>query len=43
VEVIDDIGPGVMAPIDWERDAPIHTFMICAEKEREADARKGGK
>ncbi len=34
VEIIEDIGPGVQDPLDWERDHPIHTFMICAEKER---------
>ncbi len=33
VEIVDDIGPGVQDPMDWERDHPIHTFMICAEKE----------
>ena len=33
VEIVDDIGPGVQDPMDWERDDPIHTFMICAEKE----------
>ena len=32
IKVIDDIGPGVQDPLDWERDHPIHTFMICAEK-----------
>lgn len=32
VNVIEDIGPGVQDPLDWERDNPIHTFMICAEK-----------
>lgn len=31
-KIIDDIGPGVQDPLDWERDAPIHTFMVCAEK-----------
>ncbi len=34
VKVIDDIGPGVQDPLDWERDNPIHTFMVCAEKEK---------
>lgn len=32
VEVIEDIGPGVQDPLDWERDSLNHTFMICAEK-----------
>lgn len=32
VEVIEDIGPGIQDPLDWERDHPIHTFMVCAEK-----------
>lgn len=32
VEIIEDIGPGVQDPLDWERDHPIHTFMVCAEK-----------
>lgn len=31
-KVIDDIGPSVQDPLEWERDAPIHTFMVCAEK-----------
>lgn len=31
-KIIDDIGPGVLDPLDWERDAPIYTFMVCAEK-----------
>lgn len=30
--IIDDIGPGVQDPLDRERDAPIRTFMVCAEK-----------
>ncbi|MFR3320213.1 MAG: hypothetical protein ACLTSZ_02385 [Lachnospiraceae bacterium] len=25
LRIIDDIGPGVQDPIEWERDAPIHT------------------
>ncbi len=37
VKVIDDIGPGVQDPLDWERDTPIHTFMICAQKQKKAD------
>ena len=32
LRIIDDIGPGVQDPIEWERDAPIHTFMVCAQK-----------
>lgn len=32
VQIVDDIGPGVQDPIEWERDAPVHTFMVCAEK-----------
>lgn len=31
-KIIDDIGSGVQDPLEWERDAPIHTFMVCAEK-----------
>lgn len=31
-KILDDIGPGVQDPLDRERDAPIRTFMICAEK-----------
>lgn len=30
--IIKDIGPKVQDPLEWERDAPIHTFMVCAEK-----------
>ena len=37
VEVIEDIGPGVQDPLDWERDSLNHTFMICAEKPVTAD------
>lgn len=32
VKIIDDVGPMVMDPLDYERDAPIRTFMVCAEK-----------
>lgn len=32
VQIVDDIGPGVQDPIEWERDAPVHMFMVCAEK-----------
>ena len=31
-KIIDDVGSYVQNPLDWERDAPIHTFMVCAEK-----------
>lgn len=37
VEIIEDIGPGVQDPLDWERDSLNHTFMICAEKPVTAD------
>ena len=37
VEVIEDIGPGVQDPLDWERDSLNHTFMICEEKPVTAD------
>ncbi len=37
-KILDDIGPGVQDPLDWERDAPIHTFMVCAEKPTKKDA-----
>ncbi len=37
VEVIEDIGPGVQDPLDWERDSQNHTFMICAEKPKADD------
>lgn len=36
-KIIDDIGPEVQDPLDWERDAPIRTFMICAEKSQEKE------
>lgn len=39
VEIMEDIGPGVQDPLDWERDHPIHTFMICAEKPAVADSK----
>lgn len=32
LEIMEDIGPGVQDPMDWERDQPMHTFMVCAEK-----------
>ena len=32
VEIIPDVGPMVLDPLDYERDAPIYTFMVCAEK-----------
>ena len=35
IEVIDDIGHGVLDPIDWERNRPNPVFMICAEKRNE--------
>ena len=40
LQIIDDIGPGVQDPIEWERDAPIHTFMVCAQKGIAADTGK---
>ena len=40
LRIIDDIGPGVQDPIEWERDAPIHTFMVCAQKGTAADTDK---
>ncbi len=30
--IIDDIGTDVQEPLDWEMNAPIYTFMVCAEK-----------
>ncbi len=32
IEIIEDVGPMVLNPEDYERDAPIYTFMVCAEK-----------
>ena len=40
LQIIADIGPGVQDPIEWERDAPIHTFMVCAQKGIAADTGK---
>lgn len=35
LKIIDDIGPGVLDPVDWERNKPNPIFMICAEKRNE--------
>ena len=41
-KILDDIGPGVQDPMDRERDYPIRTFMVCAEKTAEKKVPKTG-